>query len=251
MSSEKIDIIDEMHRIISAAEEQNILLRVVGGLAVRMHSAEPHRFFTREYSDVDFAVEKIEYNKLASFFNSVGYIPDKQFNLLNSARRQIYFNQETGNHIDIFVGDFEMCHKLPLKDRLHHDPLTIPLAELFLSKTQIVELNRKDAYDVINLLLNNEISSGDDRKINLQRIVELCINDWGLYKTNSINLERVENIIENEDISLSDNERKLLLGRIHEIRHALEEVEKPLAWKLRDRVGTRVRWYTEVEEVDR
>ncbi|MBI5842162.1 MAG: hypothetical protein HZB19_18910 [Chloroflexi bacterium] len=251
MSSVYVDIIDEMHRVINAAHEQKLLLRVVGGLAVRVHSANPQRFFSREYPDIDFVVERIEYNKLVSFFNSVGYLPEKQFNLLNGSRRQIYYDQNTGKRIDVFVGDFEMCHKLPLKGRLHHDPITIPLAELLLSKTQIVELNRKDAFDVINLILNNEVGSDDDGKINLKRIMELCLDDWGLYKTNSINLGRVEEIVRNEDISLSAEERELLLERIHKIQHALDGVEKPLAWKLRDRVGTRVRWYTEVEEVHR
>ena len=51
----------------------------------------------------------------------------------------------------------------------------------------IVELNRKDAFDIINLIFNNEVGS-DDRKINLGRIAELCVSDWGLYKTNSITL---------------------------------------------------------------
>ena len=245
-----LDVIDEMYRVINTAREQNILLRVVGGLAVRVHSVNPQRFIAREYADIDFVVEKIEYNKLALFFNSVGYIPNKQFNLLNGTRRQIYFDRSSDRHIDVFVGDFEMCHKIPLKDRLHLDPITIPLAELLLSKTQIVELNRKDAFDIINLIFNNEVGS-DDRKINLGRIAELCVSDWGLYKTNSINLERVENIVKNEDLSLSDEERQLLLGRIHQIQHVLDEIEKPLAWRLRDRVGTRVRWYIEVEEVDR
>jgi hypothetical protein len=245
------DIIDEMYRVINAARAQNILLRVVGGLAVRVHSVNPQRFIAREYADIDFVVEKIEYNKLVSFFNSVGYIPDKQFNLLNGSRRQIYFDQNTGKHIDVFVGDFEMCHKIPMKDRLHLDPVTIPLAELLLSKTQIVELNRKDAFDIINLIFYNEVGSDDDKKINLGRIAELCVSDWGLYKTNSINLERVENIVKNEDLSLSDEERQLLLGRTHQIQHIIDEIEKPLAWQLRDRVGTRVRWYIEVEEVDR
>jgi hypothetical protein len=34
----------------------------------------------------------------------------------------------------VFIGDFEMCHKLPLANRLHREPVTIPLAGHFLSK---------------------------------------------------------------------------------------------------------------------
>jgi hypothetical protein len=245
------DIVEEMHRVIGAAHEQGILLRVVGGLAFREQSADHQRFFTREYPDIDFVVEKLEYIKTQAFFQSVGYLPNKQFNLLNGSRRQIYFDQEYGKKIDVFVGDFEMCHKIPLKDRLHLDPITIPIAELLLSKAQIVELNRKDALDMTMLLLNNEVGSDDNKKINLNRIVELCVNDWGLYTTTSINLKKVQELIEKEEIGLSDDERNLLIERIKRIKRGLEEAEKPLAWKLRDRVGTRVRWYTEVEEVQR
>jgi hypothetical protein len=49
---------------------------------------------------------------------------------------------------------------------------------------------------------------------------------------------------------LSDNEQQVVLQRINTIRRVLSKVSKPLLWKVRDRVGTRIRWYTEVEEVD-
>jgi len=76
----------------------------------------------------------------------------------------------------------------------------------------------------------------------------LCSLDWGLYKTTSINLGRVEELVNKE---LSEDERNLVLSRVREIRRAFEEMPKPIAWQLRDRVGTRVKWYIEVEEVDR
>jgi hypothetical protein len=44
---------------------------------------------------------------------------------------------------------------------------------------------------------------------------------------------------------------RLVLLRIQQIQQALERARKPLIWKARDRVGTRLRWYMEVEEVDR
>ena len=117
------------------------------------------------------------------------YAPNKQFNLLNGTRRQIYLDDSTGRHIDIFIGDFEMCHKLPLNSRLHLDPVTVPLAELLLSKAQIVELNRKDALDIASLLLYNELGEDDDGKINLRRIAQLCGDDWGVIQNDFDQLE--------------------------------------------------------------
>ena len=146
--------------------------------------------------------------------------------------------KSVGNRIDILVGDFEMCHKLPMDDRLQVDPVTIPLAELFLSKAQIVQLNRKDAFDIISLLLNNDLGSEKDGKIDVDRIAWLCGNDWGLYKTTSINLKRVEDMLLTEDLVLSHEERELVLTRVRKIVSALASMPKSASLK-----DARSDWY--------
>jgi len=100
------------------------------------------------------------------------------------------------------------------------------------------------------LLLFNETGNDDD-KINLAQIAKLCGADWGLYKTTSINLKRVEEIISEENVSLEESERRLIKTRIVNIQQTLAAMPKSLAWQMRDKVGTRVRWYEEVEEVAR
>lgn len=248
--SEQLEIVHEMNRLLDAANKNNLDLRLIGGLAVRVHS-ETKQIFAREYPDIDVVVEKRKRHKLQPFFQELGYLPDKQFNLLNGHRRQIYYDKQSGRRVDVFVGDFEMCHKLPLEDRLKLDPVTVPLAELLLSKTQIVELNRKDALDILSLLLHNDLGRDDDGKINLHRIARLCVRYWGLYKTTSINLKRVEDMLLTEDLGLSEDERRLALRRLRRIQRTLKAVSKNLFWRIRNQVGTRIRWYAEVEEVDR
>ena len=245
------DVFEETNRLIQAALEQNIFLRLIGGLAVRFHVRDAKKFFTRTYPDIDFVTSGDARHKLEPFFLGMDYTASRQFNLLNGAHRQIYLDDSTGRHIDVFLGNFEMCHKLPLEGRLHLDPLTIPLAELLLSKAQIVELNRKDALDIASLLLYNELGDDDEGRINLKQIVRLCSDDWGLYKTTSINLKRVEEIASEDGLPLTAEERQLIVGRVQQILQAFEVMPKSLAWQMRDRVGTRVRWYTEVEEVKR
>jgi hypothetical protein len=245
------DILDEMYRLIEAAREQQIFLRVIGGLAVRVRSGDYQKFFRREYPDIDFVTAEKDRRKLDPFFAEMGYEPNKKFNVLNGAQRQIYQDKTTGRRVDIFVGDFQMCHRLPMNDRLHLDPVTIPLAELLLSKAQIVELNRKDALDIASILLYNETGKDDDKKINLDYIAQLCSQDWGLYKTTSINLKRVEDLVADENLNLTKEERELILHRLRQIQQIFEKMPKSLAWQMRDKVGTRVRWYEEVEEVAR
>lgn len=245
------EILAEMFRLVSAAEARNIQIRAIGGLAVQAHNKSKHPLFMREFADLDFVVAKKQRREFEAFMPEAGYGPDKQFNVLNGSERQIYNDNKTGMKVDIFVGDFEMCHKIPLEDRLKYDPVTIPLAELFLSKTQIVELNHKDMLDITSILLNNETGNDDVEKINLKVVAQLCSQDWGLYKTTSINLGRVEALMKQEDLSLSVAEQDLVLSRVRDIQRTFEEMPKPIAWQLRDRVGTRVKWYIEVEEVDR
>jgi hypothetical protein len=148
------EILTEMHRLVEAGNARNIQIRAIGGLAVQAHNKTNHPLFVREFADLDFVVAKKQRREFEAFMPEVGYSPDKQFNILNGSTRQIYFDNKTGMKIDIFVGDFEMCHKIPLEDRLTADPLTIPLAELLLSKAQIIELNRKDLLDITSILLN-------------------------------------------------------------------------------------------------
>lgn len=246
-----LDLMQEMYRLVEAANAKKIQLRAIGGLAVETHNKTKHPLFKREFADLDFCVPLKQRREFEAFMPEVGYTGHKQFNLLNGDQRQIYYHNATEMKVDIFVGHFEMCHKIPLEERLNADSVTIPLAELFLSKIQIVELNRKDAFDLTSILLNNKTGEGDNETINLKILAQLGSADWGLYKTTSINLEKIEAMLNKNEIPLNDEEKALVIGRINDIRRTFAEMPKPMAWQLRDRVGTRVKWYIEVEEVQR
>ena len=83
------DLVQETTRLVSAAREKSILMRVVGGIAIKFHHKAEHPLFTRAYGDLDFVIEGRHRREFESFMPSVGYSPHKQFNLLNGAHRQI------------------------------------------------------------------------------------------------------------------------------------------------------------------
>jgi hypothetical protein len=251
MDMSEFDIEQEMYRLVEAANAKNIQLRAIGGLAVQVHNRKKHPAFTREYGDLDFVVAGKQRRDFETFMPAAGYTAHKQFNILNGDQRQIYYHNENEMKIDIFVGDFEMCHKIPMENRLSIEPVTIPLAELLLSKAQIVELNQKDLMDIASLLLNNEVGNEDAGTINLQILAQLCSLDWGLYKTTSINLGKVEELIQKNETGLSQEDKGIILDRSQKILTTFEDMPEPLPWQIRDRVGTRVKWYIEVEEVRR
>jgi hypothetical protein len=243
---------DEMHRLVSEAQQQDIFLRVLGGLAIKVHSPHAnHRSLERKYPDIDFVTDKHSAKKLLDFLPEMGYTPNKTFNTLSGDRRQLWYDETQGRQIDIFIGDFTMCHTLPLADRLHVEPLTLPLAELFLSKAQIVELNRKDVLDLLTLLLDHEVGPGDDETINTDLIAGLCAKDWGLYTTVSMTLQKLRAFLDEGNVTLDETEAQTIKRRLVTMEKAMDEAPKTLAWKMRAKVGTRVRWYEEVEEVQR
>ena len=243
---------DEMQRLVYEAQKEDIFLRVLGGLAIKVHSPHAnHRSLERKYPDIDFVTDKTSAKKLLDFLPEMGYTPNKTFNTLSGDRRQLWYDEDHGRQIDVFIGDFTMCHTLPLADRLHIEPLTIPLAELFLSKAQIVELNRKDVLDLLTLLLDHEVGSGDDETINADLIAELCAKDWGLYTTVSMTIQKLHTFLDEGDVDLGEAEAQVIKRRLVTMQKAMDQAPKALAWKMRARIGTRVRWYEEVEEVQR
>jgi hypothetical protein len=246
------DLEDEMMRLVSEAQQRDIFLRVLGGLAIKVHSPHAnHRSLERKYPDIDFVTDKDSAKLLLDFLPGMGYTPNKTFNTLSGDRRQLWYDETHGRQIDIFIGDFTMCHTLPLADRLDVEPLTLPLAELFLSKAQIVELNRKDVLDLLALLLDHEAGPGDQETINVDLIADLCAKDWGLYTTVSMTIQKLHAFLDEEQIELGAEEAQTIKRRLVAIDKAMDAAPKTMAWKMRARIGTRVRWYEEVEEVQR
>jgi hypothetical protein len=225
-------------------------VRLLGGMAIVLHVGELlHPAFRREIRDIDLATPRREGRKVADFLTDQGYEANRTFNAMHGARRLLFYDEPNGRQIDVFVGSFEMCHQLPLEERLELEPVTLPLAELVLTKLQIVKLNQKDAYDLYSLLLTHEVGDIDAETINATRIAELCAADWGLYRTLQINLERLRTAFEVPE--LSDAQMQTIRSRVQAIEHAIERAPKSRKWKMRARVGDRVRWYEDPEEVEK
>src|SRR5262245_6480641 len=199
------DIEQEARRIAAAGQAQGLLLRLLGGLAVRLHApSASHRALARSYPDIDFVTQARRSHAVEKLITELGYEPNKNFNLLNGDSRLLFYDKSRGRQIDMFVGQFEMCHRLPIANRLDKDPLTIPLAELLLTKLQIVHMNEKDVRDICALLLDHPLGEHDQETINLPCIARLCAEDWGLWKTVSLSLDKVRDFCDAYDLKASE-----------------------------------------------
>lgn len=244
------DALDEARRIITAGEEKKLTLRLLGGLAIKLHSPSAgHRALVRSYPDLDFAFAGKAGYKIEALMPQLGYTANQSFNLFNGAHRLLFYDEANQRQIDVFVGSFHMCHDLPITERIAVEPLTLPLAELLLTKMQIVQLNDKDIRDICALLLDHPFGDGDQETINLRRVSELCAGDWGLWKTATVSIQRVVDFCDACDL---DGPSQLTIAeRLKVLRTALDDAPKPLRWKVRAAVGEKVQWYDLPEEVKR
>jgi len=244
------DIVAEAQRIVAAGTEAGVVLRLLGGLAVRLRApSAAHRSLQRTYLDIDFATPARRSAAVEELIAGLGYAPNKNFNLLNGSTRLLFYDQEHGRQIDVFVRSFEMCHRIPLDERIATDTLTIPLAELLLTKLQIVQLNDKDVRDICALLIDHPLGDADGETINAARIATLCAEDWGLWKTTTLSMQAVRERLANYE--LEPAAVATVTTRLQELSERLDRAPKSLRWKMRARVGERIQWYTLPEEVQR
>ena len=250
-SSIQKDAIDEAQRIISAANERKIILRLLGGIAfaLRSPSAKTERL-KRHYVDIDVMGLRKQRKDINELFLELGYTPRTTFNAMNGHSRLIYNDIGNERRVDIFLNTFEMSHKFDFTDRMKLHNLTLPLADLLLTKLQVYEITEREYKDVIALLKDFNFGTNDDdpNAINAKYIAKLTSEDWGLWRTVTLNLERIENSL--QTYVLNEEERSLVNAKIDELRRVIDAEPKSLGWKMRARVGERVKWY-ELPEADR
>ena len=76
--------------------------------------------------------------------------------------KQLYFMDVARRRpVDILVDKLEMCHQFEFAGRLGATHPTLPLAELLMSKLQVVRINRKDVLDALILLAEHPLGEAD------------------------------------------------------------------------------------------
>jgi hypothetical protein len=248
MSDIRADVVEEALRIAERAQQEGLALRLLGGVAIRLRAKDGLLpVFRREYGDSDWITPKGTSSDAQRFFEALGYSPHVRFNAIQGRERLLFFDEQHGRQVDVFVGAFRMSHKIPFGKRLDMEPLTIPLAEMLLTKLQIAEINEKDVLDALALLCDHPVGNEDGDSVNGEHIAALCAGDWGLWRTFTANLQTARGRLERYELSEEDKQR--IAGRIRELQERIEHEPKSLAWKMRSKIGERKRWYDLPEEV--
>lgn len=248
------DFAEEATRIAKLAQERGIELRIMGACAVRVHCPK-YRYLSdqlgRKLTDIDFMSYGKYMPKTESFFQEIGYKPRSFFSYQwgrEAYKRQFFDDPANRMHIDVFFDELEMSHKIKFKSRLELDFPTITLADLILEKMQIVRINEKDIKDVIVLVREHPVVEKEDKEgIDAKYIAKLLSDDWGFYYTVTTNLGRVRDFLKQYE-ALSDEDRKHNDSEVSKLIDAIEREPKSMGWRMRAKVGTKKKWYTDVDE---
>lgn len=237
--------------MVEEARREGIVLRIVGALAFAHHCPRFRHLqdaLGRTYTDIDFAAYGRDADPLRRLLAREGYREDPQVYVDSEGGRLVAENPRNGLHLDVFFDRLEFCHTIPWAGRLERDDPTIPLAEMLLQKMQIVEINEKDIIDTIMLLLEHPLGDHDDETVNVAYVASLCARDWGLWRTTTMNLEKVRAMAATY-ANLPAAEKERVAAQVEAILDRLEREPKSLAWKIRNRVGDRKKWYRDVGEL--
>lgn len=242
---------NELKHILKASQEAGILLRVIGSLAFQKHCPQYgylQAAMGRAYTDIDFAAYGKQSKQILGLLTSLGYRENREVFINSEGERAIFDKPHAGLHVDVFYEKLDFCHTIYWKDRLEVDSPTIPLAELLLEKMQIVQINEKDVIDTIMLLLEHPLAEDDHESINIKRVAKLCADEWGLWRTTTMNLDKVRQLAQGYE-QLTPAQKARLNEQVQAALARIESEPKPMAWKLRARVGDRIKWYKDVDEV--
>lgn len=246
------DGVAEAVRVVDALQQQGLVVRLLGGVAVRLRcSHATHRALNRAYADLDFVAYKKQARQVRDALIEQGYVADRRFNALHGERRLLFFDEARNRQIDIFLGTFEMCHKLTLEPRLTQHTQTLSPADLLLTKLQIVQLNAKDIQDTLAILLDfvpQTATTQPGDELDVRWIARLCAQDWGWFTTVNDNLDK---IAQQATLYVEDDESALVAQRVAQIKETLEQEPKSASWRVRALVGRKMLWYELPEEVKR
>ena len=264
------EFVRECVEIVERAQERGIILRILGAMAVYIHTKDDPR--AREihrtrfgagapmFTDLDLMAYRKQSKEIKRFFEQeLGFAPDRMINVLFSHKRLIYYHPEGKYHVDIFFDTLEFSHDVPFgkgpgKGRLELSFPAISPTDVVLEKLQIHEINPKDLVDLAVLFLTHEVTEEEgEGRINGRYIAKLLADDWGFWYDATENLKKLKAYLSQmaEEGRLTEEERERIVEKVDLLLKMIDEEPKTKKWRKRAKAGTKKKWYREVEEVVR
>lgn len=243
--------------IVAAAEPLRLKMRAIGGVAVweRLSpgSRGPYEGTRPVPRDIDLLAGRKSSKAVKALFEGLAFAPDDRLIAWHGDRRHRYFRLDGQGQplfeVDVFIGSPPLCHQIEFADLLETSGFAMEPTDLLLQKLQVHEATEKDLIDASYLLADYPTGSGrSDKSIDALRIAQLTAQDWGFHHTATVNLQRMTDALGD----LVHAAAKVPAAQhVRELVAAIENEPKSRRWKMRARVGTKMQWYEDVEELIR
>ncbi|MGD9140110.1 MAG: hypothetical protein PVJ42_01080 [bacterium] len=242
-----------LHEFMERAAGHGATVRVIGSLAFRLKCPD-YKYIQydngRYLTDIDFVTYSRDIAGVQDMFAGMGWEENMNVLRLFGDKRRIFYHPSLPLHSDIFLDKLRFCHEIDFRERLELESPTITLIDLLLEKLQIVQINRKDLVDLMVLLSQYPVDRepGATDSIDGSRLAALCGRDWGWWRTATMNLRKANEFAGD---FLSGEDARRVRDRLDILAAMVEAEPKGLGWRIRSAIGDRMRWYREVEEVER
>jgi predicted regulator of Ras-like GTPase activity (Roadblock/LC7/MglB family) len=226
--------------LVQTARDRKLILRVMGDTAVRLRCPSAATFPATENDEIlELVARGRQSAEVEHLMKDRGISPESRFNMLHGSERLRFVEPEAKLPIEVFLDAFEAFHRIELADRLQLNEVTLPLADLLLMQLQVVDFTPQEQKRILTLLADHNIGSGAE-DIDPERIVEVCADDWGWYKTVTTNLEKAIGVAPS---LLKGEQPGLVEQRARRLIKTIEEAPKSMGWQVRARLGERRPWY--------
>ena len=254
--------------IADAAREAGVHLRLLGALAIHLHSEGWEALGRRlarlgdadtRFTDLDFAAYGKERSGVRTLLeNRFGLEMNAQAMLFHGKERLLYAHPSKRYHVDVFFDRLSFSHTIefgePGTGRLDRDFPTLAPADLLLSKLQIHRFTEKDMKDIVLLLRAHAVAAGEQANaVNAARVCEPLAGDWGFWKDATTNLAAVRNAarrLQSEGV-LEPADAEDITGKVDRLLAAIAAAPKARTWLKAERKLAGRQWWDDVEEVVR
>ncbi len=236
------ELYEESTRIIAEAKRNRVDLRVLDALAVWLSTTRTRWLLTPiEKRELHFGARSVHSDAIPLLFQRLGYDENKRFNAYYGKQRLHFIMPSRNLSIDIHVDSFSMYHRLDMIGYLSDGELALVETPLFLTRLQSVDPSDAILRDLCALLIEHDLSVGPEKgKIDASSVIRLCSDDWGWFKTVSVNLGRMNTFAA---ATLTPADRAIANERTQRLQQSIASAPKSLRWETRSRLGESVRWY--------
>jgi hypothetical protein len=227
--------------IVTAAGQNRVVLRVMGEGALRLRCPSFADQAPRPEEEDTIELGARSGQPVESVLKGLGYVGDTRFNTLFGRDRMRFAHPQTRLYVEIYYDHVSSYHRLDIANQLHLDNRTLPLADLLLSQLQNAEAGEAGFWRLAAVLIDHDLGGPSQAEaIDTTRITALCSDDWGWFKTVTMNLEKC---LEWSPRHLPPSRLPAFQQRAARLHEIIEDVPKSLRWQTRARIGERQRWY--------